>query len=116
MAKVFAPPETVGKPPAFDYKQPYEVHRQKEEKYIQSVCRWAKTNGSGPNRGEIIRFQVADGYALYVVYAPSALLHLAVGDAWHFHYVKSLSAKDIAEEVRRAKALDELFKKERKSA
>lgn len=113
MGKVYAPPTEIGKF-EFDYsKFDMTAYTEAETKYIDKIRAYARANGHGALRGEEIRFQVADGYARYIVFStqPVKLLHLSVGDAWQYQYAHRLTAKDIAEEVQRLKNINKLFNK-----
>jgi hypothetical protein len=112
MGKVYSPPKAVGEQPKFDIKD-YEGYCACENKYVEDIKAWAKTNGNGKYAGEVIQFPVADGYAQYVVLSlkPVALIHLPVGDAWQYQYVNRLTASDIKNEVERGRALNKLFTK-----
>jgi hypothetical protein len=116
MAQIYAAPKVVGPVPQFDHTKPYNEYENARTAYIKKVEAWAKENGSGEFAGKQIHFQVGDGYAQYVVVSlqPVKLIHLAIGDAWHFEYAKRLTAKDVRTEVKRMAALGKLFT--RKSA
>lgn len=113
MGKVYAPPTELGKF-EFDYSNfDMNDYTKAETEYIDKVKAYARANGQGALRGEEIRFQVADGYARYIVFStkPVELMHLSVGDGWQYQYAHRLTAKDIAEEVQRLKNLNKLFSK-----
>ena len=63
--------------------------------------------------GEVIKFPVADGYALYMVYdmKPLELIHIATMDAWHFEHADLLTPKSVTELIERDKRMAELFSK-----
>jgi hypothetical protein len=111
MATISAAPKEVGPVPQFDHTKPYKEHEKAMATFIKKVEVWAKKNGSSELAGKQIRFQVADGYAQYVVVSltPVKLIHLAIGDAWEFQYANRLRAADIREQVRREDALDRIF-------
>lgn len=60
-----------------------EFHAE-QERYVNDVRTWVKERFAGPHTGEIIRFQVADGYAEYMVaqLRPLRLVHLKTMDAY----------------------------------
>lgn len=111
MAKIYAPPAEIGNAPQFDHKKPYQEHVKNTETYMTAVQEWAKKNGKGPEAGEPVKFQVADGYAMYVVFSasPVKLIHLPLFDAYQFQYANRLTAADIREEIRRGKMLHAMF-------
>lgn len=89
----------------------WKEHDKKEKEYVEAIMAWCKENGKGKYAGKEVRFHVADGYARYVVISlsPLRLVHLAVGDAWHFRYVRSLKADAIIDEIERQDAIRKLF-------
>lgn len=117
MGKVFTPPASIQKPEIGTYfargGEGTQAYFAAEEAYVKQVSEFAKANGKGKLAGEEIRFQVADGYARYIVYStsPVVLLHLPIGDAWQYQYANRLTASDIKEEVRRSQAIAKLFSK-----
>jgi hypothetical protein len=61
----------------------------------------------------MVRFPVADGYALYAVISlnPPILQHIPFGDAWQIPaaHIRGLTAKDIKSMLEREKSLKSLF-------
>ena len=112
MGKIFAAPECIPSP-GFDLSEGIDAYHKRNQAYVESVQQWARDNGRGALRGETVRFPVADGYAQYVVLstAPVRLIHLQVGDAWHFEYADRLSSHDVKVEVKRRRELEALFSK-----
>ena len=108
MAKIYGAPSHITAP---EIKHPFdfEAYEKASEAYTAEVVAYAKQNGKGALRGEIISFGVADGAATYVVFGPTALIHLRIGDAYQFPYASMLTAKVIAQEVERAQAMAKLF-------
>jgi hypothetical protein len=112
MAQVFSAPAAVGNAPEFNFsEESYASYQKRCDAFTQSVVKWAREHGEGSLRGEEVQFPVADGYARYIVLStnPVKLIHLPLGDAWHFEYASRLLAKDIQELVRRRKAFNSLF-------
>lgn len=112
---VHSVPEEVGKQPRFcDFGSDYKKYTAATEAWVETVKAFAKTHGSGKLKGEEVRFQVADGYARYVVVStsPTKLIHLPIYDAYQFPYAHRLTAADIREEIRRGKSLNALFGRE----
>jgi hypothetical protein len=111
MAKIFNVPSEIRKP-KLDFTD-FEAYERDCERYENEIRAWINQNGyNGKNAGEIIRFQVADGYARYMVLQmrPTALIHIDTMDAWHFQYAHILSAKEIQDAIDKEKALNKLFK------
>lgn len=94
MAKVYAPPFKL-RSPNIDSRGD---RRKQEEEYCEKVRAWCTEHGSGPCRGEILRFPVADGHAQYMVINCEELIHLPLGDAWQIPdaYIRGLRSTDIA--------------------
>lgn len=93
MAKVFNPPTEI-KVPEFNI----ETYEKDEEKFRNDLKEnLLKRNPNGKNVGEIYRHQVGDGYAEYMIAGmkPLELVHIPLGDAWHFQYASRLTAKDV---------------------
>lgn len=107
MGKIFAPPTEIGKP-RVDFKRNWE---EQENEYLQKLRTWVKLNRPNKDAGEVISFQVADGYAQYMVLSlkPVELMHIPFGDGYQYQYANRLTAKDIREEIERGKLLAELF-------
>jgi hypothetical protein len=112
MAKIFNVPSEIRKPILnFEDMDGYERDCERYENEIRASIN--KLGYNGKNAGEIIRFQVADGYARYMVLAmrPVSLIHIDTMDAWHFQYAHTLSAKDIQNSIDSEKAMAKLFKR-----
>lgn len=117
-AKIYAVPEELGDPPVIDFanrdrKRSIDELMEPERAWERQVAEWCRENGNGDLAGEEVSWQRGDGYARYVVYTekPLALIHLPTGDAWQIEeiMVRGLRLSDIREEVRRRKALNDLF-------
>lgn len=109
MAKIYAAPKQIQQP-GFNP----DTWKQDEARYIEELRAHVKSIGdNSPESGKIIRFQVADGYAQYMVVSmkPLVLVHIPVGDAWQFQYAARLTAKDVREEVAHSDARERLFSK-----
>ena len=108
MAKIYSPPKEV---PIPDLN--FETWREDEIKFTEALRAYCQKHGKGTERGEVVRFPVADGHAQYMVLnlRPLTLIHMPLGDAWHFQYVNRLTANDIKEQIRREKAFAAIFEK-----
>ena len=98
MGKVYSAPKSIKLP---EFKRPfnYEEYSKQVDEYVQEVCDYAKKNGRGKFAGKVVSFQVADGYARYVVMSlrPVTLIHLDDGDGYHFLYANRLASGDVKE-------------------
>ena len=116
MLKVYSAPKGITRPVlVIDKSGHYD--RQKSQKneddYISSLKKFCNENGKGKYKGEIVRFQYADGYAQYMVFSsrPCELIHLEIGDAWDYPYIERLTAKDIIYEIESEEKLKKLMKR-----
>jgi hypothetical protein len=87
-----------------------------EEEYEAGIAKFvtvAKSKASGELVGETIRFQVADGYAVYGIMSekPLQLCHINHGDGYQIAdaHIRGLNLTDAREMVRREKAIAEMF-------
>jgi len=109
--KVYAAPECI-EPIVLDGD--WKNWQKHEDRYTTDLQKWCKgENPSGKLVGEIVRFPVADGFAAYMVLRlrPLELIHMEIGDAWHFQYVERLTVKDIQEQVKSNQFLAKLLAK-----
>lgn len=114
MAKVYNPPSDIKVPSLFDFIKPKfdrVAYEAAEQNYIAEVKEYLKAWADKPSFGEVISFQVADGYALYLVadLKPVTLVHLPLGDAWHYEGASKLTAKNVLALIERQKSLREIF-------
>jgi len=110
MATIYSGPAEIAIP-KLDFSN-IEAWKADEARYIDEMKKFCKERNSQQEHvGEIIRFPVADGYACYMVAAisPVQLIHLEIGDAWNFQYAKNLTKKDVLAEIKKEKAIKELF-------
>ena len=110
MAKIYASPKEIEAPEYQTYQDTDEYLKAGNE-YVEKLKEWAKENSNCPEAGKEIRFPAADGYARYIVFSlkPVTLIHVDVGDAWHFQYANRLTAADIRKEVKKVEGLAKLF-------
>jgi hypothetical protein len=93
----------------------YDEHMVREKTFCNKLAECLRNrNPSDSLVGEIMRWPVADGYAEYMVAAtkPVQLLHLPLGDAWHYPLAHRATKKDIVNHLGRVRAMDRLFGKE----
>lgn len=74
-----------------------------EDEYVARLASMARQNGTSDLLGEVVRWQVADGYASYIVWntKPLQLVHVAVGDAYSVEdaLIRGLRVPDIRKRV-----------------
>ena len=104
--KVYRTPEGIKLPDWRDYKN----WRENEEKYIQQLRDWLEFNGytdADDYAGKIVRFGVGDGYAQYMVIKLKGgceVMHLELGDAWHYQHIERLLKKDLVANIKQQEA------------
>jgi len=111
MAKIYSAPSSITVP-VLDFKNlsNYDKDCEKFKAELSAFCLARKKD---KNVGEVIRFQVADGYAEYMVAStkPVELIHLPFWDCYQFEYAHLLTAKEIQGKIDQEAALAKLFKK-----
>lgn len=81
---------------------PYKEYFDAQDDYFKGLQEHCKTRKPDEQyAGRVLRFPVADGYAVYVVASivPLVLVHVPTGDGWEFRYVNRLTVKDIKEKL-----------------
>jgi hypothetical protein len=91
-----------------------EDYNKANDQYIVDMKAKLIEHGyKGKNSGEVIKFPVADGHALYMVISmrPLQLMHIPIVDAWEFQYVHLLTAKEVSGQIEANKKWDEFINK-----
>ncbi|GIV43909.1 MAG: hypothetical protein KatS3mg035_1032 [Bacteroidia bacterium] len=111
MARIFKAPNFPL--PEIDYRKSVKENKEQEDAYINNLVEFLKKRKPNDKLvGEEIRFPVADGYARYIVASSKGkvdLIHLELGDAWHFEYAHKLTKKDIVKIIKQQKAIKKIF-------
>ncbi len=113
MAKIYSPPAIIPVP-KYDWKDKMVENYNKAEKtFIDNLTKFAKRRKKGDLIGKVIKFPVADGYALYMVAGlkPVELIHLPLLDAYQSEFAELMTAAKIKEMVERDEKMAELFSK-----
>src|SRR5687767_8181884 len=103
MAKIFSPPECIPVPD-WDIKKSMDENQAEEEKYLDVLKKYLKRRKPNNDKvGKIIRFPVADGYAIYMIAGlrPVELIHIPLGDSWQYEYANRLTMSDVLEEIQK---------------
>ncbi len=91
----------------------YQEELRKENAVLANLAVGLRVQNLGKLVGEIIRFQIADGYAQYMVKKekPLQLVHLHIGDAWHADpiLIRGLRLSDVRQQVSQEKKLTSMF-------
>ena len=85
--------------------QNYEEYQVLEKAWIETVRQFCLENNDSPYVGEVLRFPVADGEALYMVASLSPkveLIVLPLMDAYEFQYVHLMTAKEVKSQINKA--------------
>ena len=117
MAGVFAPPNGFN-PPSFDEamvdgRYDYKYHDRINQEYFDRLAAEARRRNGGDLVGEIVRYHVADGYAVYMVWShrPFSLIHISIDDGYRLPepHERGLRLSDVRGDVEREKSLRDLF-------
>jgi len=110
MASIYCPPPGFEPPKIVDWK----TWKEDEANYIERLTTHVKEGSTDPLVGKIIRFQVADGYAQYMIWntKPLQLIHLETGDAWQIPaaHARGLTLSDVKAMIKADEAWEELFR------
>lgn len=104
------PDEEIKVPDMWDMDR--EEYLEAEKKYIEDLKGYLKDKGyTEPEAGTILKFQVADGYAQYMVISAKkpAAYHLDLADAWEYP-IQNYTASAFRKEIKRQIKFAELFK------
>lgn len=106
----------------FDIKVDFSADYKEYERQVQAgveQCRESLANNSttahhtGDMVGKVVKFQIADGYAEYMVVSekPVQLIHLGFGDGYQIPdaHMRGLNLSDIREMVKSEEALARMF-------
>lgn len=113
MAKVYLLPDGF-EAPIFNHENIPQYNKDCDE-LSEKLKKWClERNPEQKNVGEIIRFQVADGYAEYMVAAtkPVQLIHLPYWDSYQSDIAPFMTAKAIQDKIDQARAMEKLFSKQ----
>jgi hypothetical protein len=117
-AQVFSTPTGIDAPDFGDafINGRYSMDRDSElrSEFLDKLRGWLKANKyTGTLAGKVVSWQIADGYAEYMVVSlrPLKLIHLPLGDAWRMPapFERGLTAADIRDQVERVEKLNALF-------
>ena len=112
-ATIYSAPKSIKKPD-YDWSKGRDNWIKEEQRYIDQIKAHNKSMGyNGKNMGEILKFQVADGYAEYMVLQmrPLSLIHLDIMDGYQFQYAHLMTAKEVNEQLERQRVMAKLFSK-----
>lgn len=112
MAQVFSAPASIA-PPVIDYRND-DTGEKAENEYIAAIADYCKARRPAADGiGEVVRFPVADGYALYMVASlePAELIHIPLGDGWSIPdaHLRGITADDLVSRIEAGRALRKLF-------
>jgi hypothetical protein len=93
--------------------QNYEKYEALEKQWLEDLEDWVRDKfGVGQYIGRTLRFQVADGYAVYMVksLSPVELIHLPLMDGYEFQYAHLMTAKAVKEQIDSADKFEAFMK------
>ena len=111
MAKVYLLPDGFNAPD-FNWEDINQYEKDCTE-LTERLKKWCIERNNQKNVGEVIKFQVADGYAEYMVAStkPVQLIHLPFWDGYQSETAPLMTAKAIQDKVDQANAMAKLFSK-----
>lgn len=111
MAKVFTLPHGFDAPD-FNWED-IEQYNKDCADLTDRLRKWCIERFNQKNVGEVIKFQVADGYAEYMVVStkPVQLIHLPFWDAYQSETAELMTAKAIQQKIDQTIAMEKLFSK-----
>jgi len=88
------------------YAERCKAYREATERYIRT-----ELGGKHKMTGKIIRFQIADGYAQYMLWTPTKWIHLDEIDGYHAHEatIRGMRAADVVEQIERQERMAAFF-------
>lgn len=98
--------------PRFEFREGIESYNKKEKKYLKDLkVALGKRGYKGKNVGKVLKFQVADGYAQYMVVSmrPLRLMHLDLVDGYQFGYAHLMTSAEVNKQIERQEELEKLF-------
>lgn len=109
MAKVFTLPHGFDAPD-FNWED-IEQYNKDCADLTDRLKKWCIERNNQKSVGEIIKFQVADGYAEYMVAStiPVQLIHLPFWDAYESEFAHLMTAKAVQDKIDQTIAFEKLF-------
>lgn len=81
--------------------------------WLKETANTYRGHHNGDMVGELVRFQIADGFALYMVIKqrPLTVVHINAGDGWHAHAatIRGLNLADVRQQAKRNRFLAKRF-------
>lgn len=95
----------------------WDAYFARTEKLMDDLHKKASALPKGEYVGALIRFPVADGYAVYYVHKlkPLTICHVPFGDKWRAHALieKGLNVAEVKKMVDRERKLAEIFSRKK---
>ena len=109
MAKVFTLPHGFDAPD-FNWED-IEQYNKDCADLTDRLKKWCIERNNQKSVGEIIKFQVADGYAEYMVAStiPVQLIHLPFWDAYESEFAHLMTVKAVQDKIDQTIAFEKLF-------
>lgn len=106
--KIYSAPEGIAAP-KIKGGMDFDQYNRDCNQYEKDVIEYCKKNSNHKHAGETISFSVADGCAVYIVFTPTKLIHLELGDAYHYSDIDKYKGADILKKIEQSKAMANLF-------
>lgn len=98
--------------PEIDWKD-MEEYQKKCDAYVKQLQTYAKQVGKQSYSGKVVRFQVADGYAEYVIIKllkkGCELIHINTMDGYQDPNVEYISKEGFINKLKQQEAMEKLF-------
>lgn len=96
-----------------DTSTSFQDKLNQEEEKLDELMKKQPKHDAKDLKGAILRFPVADGYAIYIVtqHKPLTVQHVPAGDAWAVDNatVRGLNISDVRRQLEHAENIAELF-------
>ncbi len=88
-----------------------ELSCKSEAAYLEAAEEYCRERYSHPLSGKMLRFQVADSFAQYMVAGHEELVHLTHGDGWSIAdaHIRGLNQQEISNAVEQLAFINSLF-------
>lgn len=113
-AKIYSLPEHLEALVPNIFKVRGKDYQKLEEEFIETVAKFCQDYNPKQSKdyiGKVIRFQIADGYAEYMVLglSPVKLIHLPLMDAYQAPDVDLMTTQRVKEKIQAQEKLKSLF-------
>ena len=99
-----------------DYTGALDKLREDEEKFLTELRTFLRKRNGGKYVGKVVKFQVADGYAKYMVASvrPLELVNIPFDDEYQFQYIYNMKWSDIKARIKYEETLEKIYTNQNK--